>query len=286
METLQVIANYISSFWSEWLEWWKNMAPLSMWVWLQILIAWFFIIIYFLFRKSKFVIAFELFFEQMYKFFEEIVWTNSKFWVKRYIVSLFLIILFINLSWRILDILRSMSVILNPEQRELMSQYIVTPSSMIEFNIAMAGVSIMIALIIQFKNLWAIKFIHEYIPITWKWILNIERWATKAIIYWPMKILSKIFDIWISLFVWILDIIWIGAKIVSLSARLFWNMLSGGILLWLLIVGTNSMMKNAFWIEFAFFTPLILFAQGLLVAVIQAFVFSLLCAIFVKIGQE
>lgn len=108
----------------------------------------------------------------------------------------------------------------------------------------------------------------------------------KVLVYWPMKIFAKVFDIGISLFVGLLDIIGIGAKVVSLSARLFGNMLSGGILLGLLAVATASMMHKAFGIESAVLTPLILFVQGLLVVVIQAFVFSLLCAIFVKISQE
>lgn len=121
---------------------------------------------------------------------------------------------------------------------------------------------------------------------TGKGILDVDKGTMKPIVYWPMKILVKLFDIGISMFVGILDIIGIIAKIVSLSARLFGNMLSGGILLGLLVMATNKLTHSTMGINFAFLTPLILFIQGLLVATIQAFVFPLLSAIFIKIGQE
>jgi hypothetical protein len=46
-----------------------------------------------------------------------------------------------------------------------------------------------------------VKFILEYIPITGKGILDIERGAMPAWQYYPVKIVVKIFDIAISLFV-------------------------------------------------------------------------------------
>jgi F0F1-type ATP synthase membrane subunit a len=48
----------------------------------------------------------------------------------------------------------------------------------------------------------------------------------KAVVYYPVWFLVKLADIAISLFVGALDIIGILAKIISLSARLFGNMLS------------------------------------------------------------
>jgi F0F1-type ATP synthase membrane subunit a len=53
----------------------------------------------------------------------------------------------------------------------------------------------------------------------------------KAFVYYPIKTVVKVFDIAISLFVGLLDIIGIGAKVISLTARLYGNMLAGGILL-------------------------------------------------------
>lgn len=84
------------------------------------------------------MVAFELFFESMYKFFEEIIGVHSPRRVKRYIISLFLLILIMNLSGWFLDIFRSSSILLTSEQRAMLEHYIVAPSSMIEFNVAMA----------------------------------------------------------------------------------------------------------------------------------------------------
>ncbi|MBU0627424.1 F0F1 ATP synthase subunit A [Patescibacteria group bacterium] len=87
------------------------------------------------------------------------------------------------------------------------------------------------------------------------------------------------------MFIGLLDIVGIAAKVISLSARLYGNMVAGGILLTILVVGVNSFTQNLVHVDFPVIAPLILYAQGLLVAVIQAFVFPLLVAIFIKIAQ-
>ncbi|HMS90890.1 MAG TPA: F0F1 ATP synthase subunit A, partial [Candidatus Absconditabacterales bacterium] len=116
--------------------------------------------------------------------------------------------------------------------------------------------------------------------------LDIDRGDMKAAIYYPLKVVVKFFDIAISLFVGLLDIIGIGAKAISLTARLYGNMLAGGILLGLLVTGVNALSQSIVGSNFPIIGPLILYAQGLLVALIQAFVFPLLVAIFIKIAQE
>lgn len=105
------------------------------------------------------------------------------------------------------------------------------------------------------------------------------------LVYWPAKILIKIFDIAISLFVGILDIVGVLAKVISLSARLYGNMIAGGVLLSFLVIGLNTASQNLIGANFPLLAPLILYAQGLLVAVIQAFVFPLLVGIFMKLAQ-
>lgn len=88
-----------------------------------------------------------------------------------------------------------------------------------------------------------------------------------------------------SLFIGLLDIVGIFAKIISLSARLFGNMVSGTLLLAMLIFALAAGSQWLLGIDLALFLPLILVAQGLLVGVIQAFVFPILIAIFIKVGQ-
>lgn len=258
-----------------------SMTPLMRWIILQIAVIWLLIIIIKSFQKSKFTIWFWIFFEYMYEFFEEILWKSSPKSFKIYITSLFFVILISNLLSYIIDLVRVIFTDIT-----LLTEYISIPTTDFNFNLALAWVSIIIMLYVQFRRAGFIKFILEYIPITWKNILNIDRWNMKPIIYYPLKVFVKIFDIGISLFVWLLDIIWIWAKIISLTARLYGNMLAWWILLWLLVVWVNWMFQNIFATGFPVIWPLILYAQWLLVAVIQAFVFPLLVAIFIKIAQE
>lgn len=147
----------------------------------------------------------------------------------------------------------------------------------------MAGVSVLLMLFIQAKHLGIFKFIHEYIPVLGKDIIPIERGSLPTFVYYPIKVIAKIFDICISLFLGVLDIIWTIAKIISLSFRLYGNMISWSILLGLLVPGVAAMSaKLLWWLEFPIGLPLILYVQGLLVAFVQAFVFSLLVSIFIK----
>ena len=48
----------------------------------------------------------------------------------------------------------------------------------------------------------------------------------------------------------------------------------------------NSLTSSISWAEFPILFPLIVVLQWLLVAVIQAFVFALLTAIFIKVATE
>lgn len=224
--------------------------------------------------------AFSLLFDQMYEFFEEILGKKCAHRIKIYVVTLFFVILISNMLSLSLDLIR---VIFSDIDAVL--SYVEIPTTNFNFNIALALVSILLMLFIQLKSLRPIKFFLEYIPITGKWILDIDQGDMPAWQYYPAKVVIKIFDIAISLFVGFLDIVWIGAKILSLSARLYGNMLAGWILLGLLVVWVNWLTQNLSSLDFPVLVPLILYAQGLLVAGIQAFVFPLLVAIFIKIAQ-
>lgn len=265
-------------------SWWTEittMTPLMRGVLIQIALIIIIILCIRYFRKTKFGIWFSLIFEYMYEFFEEILGKKQKEIYKVYVVTLFFVLLFSNLLSYVLDLIRVMFTNI-----EALPELIVIPTTNFNFNLAVALVSIVIMLYVQFRRAGFIKFILEYIPITGKWILDVDRGNMKAIVYYPLKTVVKVFDIAISLFVGLLDIIGIWAKVISLTARLYGNMLAWGILLWLLVAGINSMFQNLFAADFPVLGPLILYAQGLLVALIQAFVFPLLVAIFIKIAQE
>jgi F0F1-type ATP synthase membrane subunit a len=267
---------------------WFSSLPLSLLrgeLFLLLLII-LFALFYYLFKSDKlflyfwkrFILLFELLFEKIYWFFDEIIWENQKFWVKSFVIWIFFVILFSNLLWTTVDFLDTMFPWLD--------KYITAPTTDVNFNIAMALIAVGLILFVQFRKLGFFKFIYSYLPIFWKNIVSIERNNMSWWIYYPLLVFVKLFDIIISMFVWILDIIWNIAKVISLSFRLTGNMMSWTILLWMLVAWLNLLTNSITGIDFPILLPLIVVLQWLLVAVIQAFVFALLTAIFIKVATE
>lgn len=216
-----------------------------------------------------------LMFEKMYEFFEETLWENTHAWIKSYVVNLFFVILIANLIWLTMDFLIYPFPFLEGK--------ITNPTSDVWFNLEMAAISVIITLYIQAKHLGFFKFLHEYVPILGKDVIPFDRWKMPAYIYYPIKAIVKFFDICISLFLWVLDIVGTIAKVISLSFRLYGNMISGSILIALLVSAISWFTSNAMsWFEFPILLPIILYLQGLLVSFVQAFVFALLISIFIK----
>lgn len=246
-----------------------------------------FVLIYYRFKSGKqlfstlgnrFILLFELLFEKIYDFFNEIIGEHQKFWVKSFVIAMFFVILFSNLMGTFFDFL----AISFPGLEEL----IVAPTTDTNFNIAMAITSVILVLYLQMSHLGLGKFFYEYFPFFWKNIITIERGSMSAFLYYPLWLFAKFFDIVISLFVAALDIIGNLAKVISLSFRLTGNMMSGTILLGMLVLGLKTLTHSLVGFEFPVLFPLLVVLQGLLVAVIQAFVFSLLTAIFIKVATE
>ena len=287
METIQQLWMKSLDFISLLRDWFSSL-PLSLLrgeLFLLLLII-LFAFFYYLFKSDKlflyfgkrFILLFELLFEKIYWFFDEIIWENQKFWVKSFVIWIFFVILFSNLLWTVVDFLNTMFPWLD--------KYIIAPTTDVNFNIAMALIAVGLILYVQFRKLGFFKFIYSYLPIFWKNIVSIERDGMPWWIYYPLQVFVKLFDIIISMFVWVLDIIWNTAKVISLSFRLTGNMMSWTILLWMLVAWLNLLTDNITGIEFPILLPLIVVLQWLLVAVIQAFVFALLTAIFIKVATE
>jgi len=230
------------------------------------------------FPKSWIMVMIEFAFEKAYEFFEEILWIKEKRWVKMYITMVFFIILISNLLGVCLEFLL-------PIFWDHLHHAITIPTADINFNIAMAIVWVCIVILEQFKALGFWKAVHTYVPIKWMDLIPFERWKLPPAFDWPVFILVKFFDIVISMFLWILEIVWHAAKIISLSFRLFWNMTSGTILLVMLFWAISWLTMNLFHIDFPIIGPIILYLQELLVAFIQALVFPLLIAIFIKVAK-
>lgn len=100
-----------------------------------------------------------------------------------------------------------------------------------------------------------------------------------------MMIVIKIFDICISIFLSLLEIVGILAKVISLSFRLFGNMISGTILLGMLVVGLGGITTSWFGFDFPIIFPVLIYLQEILVAFIQALVFPLLVSIFIRVAK-
>jgi len=235
------------------------------------------------FPKSGFVVFFDMMFEKVYDFFEDLLWNEEKNWIKMYVTVLFFIILISNFLGVFLEIL--LPAFWLEHGHALLAQYIIIPTATKEFNIAMALIWVVIVIYEQFKNLWLVKFFYEYFPIFWKNYVPYTRWKLPLVFDWILFSIVKFFDIMISMFLWMLEIIWLIAKVVSLSFRLFWNMFSWWILLAMLMWAAVWLTITLANIEFPIIVPVIIYIQEILVALIQAFVFPLLIAIFVKVAK-
>lgn len=76
------------------------------------------------------------------------------------------------------------------------------------------------------------------------------------------------------------------AKVFSLTFRLFGNMAAGSLLLVMIFSFMTYMSTFMGGIDFPIGLPIILYLQGLLVALVQAFVFPLLISVFIVVGRE
>lgn len=256
--------------------------------------------------KSSFGVMFAWMYEEMYDFFAGILGEHELTWIKSFIANMFFVILFYNLLGLLFDFIGPIFGYNEANEVYYLAEVIWFWTSDYHFTIAMALVGVLIMLGIQFVTMsdkemlwkkvhsWGSVFgglikifniIYEYVPFWGKWIITVEKWNMKPIVFYPLRVIIKAFDILISVFVWFLDIIGLLAKVISLAFRLFGNMLSGTALLTVLVLWLSASTANWFGVELPLIAPLILVLQWLLVASIQAFVFPLLVAIFIKVAR-
>lgn len=240
------------------------------------------------FPDSRVMIVFDMLYEKVAAFYGDILWEWSSEAIKTYIVALFFVIFLANILGVIIDFVAP--VFGTAENGEFfLANYITIPTADMQFNIALSLFSVVLLIYIQFRNLWTGWFLYNYFPIWGKWYIVIEQGKMNRYLYILVAGIAKIGDIIISLFLWFLDIIGLFAKIISLGFRLFGNMTSGTVLLGMLIVGvsswSNSMTAFIGGIDFPIIAPIIVYLQAFLVACIQAMVFPLLVAIFIRMAQ-
>lgn len=91
----------------------------------------------------------------------------------------------------------------------------------------------------------------------------------------------------IFIFVGLIEIVSIAARPVSLSLRLFGNVFAGETLLHTMLeMGRQFGLKGIWLFLLSVILPLPFYFMELLVGVLQAMVFSLLCAVFIKLSTE
>lgn len=234
------------------------------------------------------MILVDLLYEKVSVFYGDILWEWSSNAIRTYIITLFFVILIANITGVVLDFIAPIFWV-SPSGDFYLTQYIVIPTADMQFNIALALFSTLLLVFIQLKSLGIRHFFYNYVPFWGKGYIVVARGKMKSYIYYPVFIFAKIGDITISLFLGFLDIIWLFAKVISLAFRLFWNMTSGTILLGMLIVWSSSISNalTAFLggIDFPIILPIIVYLQEFLVACIQAMVFPLLVAIFIRMAM-
>ncbi len=253
----------------------ENIALLN-WVALELVVILIIIGLFHWIHSEKYVLLVDILFEKMYKFFEEILGKNFSSKAKSSVTSLFFVILIANFIGVGLDVL----VYIFP----WLEEYIIAPSSDVSFNFAVAILSVLVMLVFQFQKKWFWEFINEYLPVKWNWIVDVKRQNKPWYLYRPQKIFVKTFDILVSMFLGVLDIIWLFAKVVSLAFRLYGNMIAGSILIAMLIGAINSFTWSIVGLKLPLIAPVLLYMQSLLIGFIQAFVFALLVAIFIKVA--
>lgn len=182
--------------------------------------------------------------------------------VRTYVLFLFVYILWNNLFWLILDLFASVVPFLHENFRPV--------STDIYFNAVLAIFGVLWSIIYWIQNN-GFRFFERYVPLNWVWITKMDKWY---------KLPIKILDIFLGLFIGLLELIGEMTKILSLTLRLFWNIFAWAVLILLIVVATIAFIKVPFlW-------PILVLVMELLVAFLQAFVFALLVLIYFKMAEE
>lgn len=211
---------------------------------------------------NKFVNLIDTWLEWIMQFFSELGW-NMSYKVVKIVVFVFVYVLRCNLF----GLLGDLFVLVIPH-----SHFYFRPvSTDIFFNLTLAWICVIWSVIYGFQRHWH-HYIEKYI---WYKGLGIVQKVT-----WISSLIWKIFDIIIWLFIWLIEIAGELSKMLSLSLRLFWNILAGMVLLSLIVAATNALFSTPAIL------PLVVVFFELFVGFLQAFVFAMLVLVYFKIAQE
>lgn len=211
---------------------------------------------------NKFVNLIDTGIEEIMGFFHEL-WWHVPFKIIKFVVFIFIYILRSN----VIGLVGDMFVLVAPSTHTFFRPV----STDVFFNMAIALVCVVWSIVYGFKKNWP-HYIEKYVGYKWLWIVpKVTGIGT---------FLGKIFDVIIWLFIGIIEFVWEVAKVLSLSLRLFGNILAWMVLLWLMVYATTSFIKVPFLL------PLIVVFFELFVGFLQAFVFSMLVLVYFKMAGE
>lgn len=143
------------------------------------------------------------------------------------------------------------------------------------FNLVLAIIGVVGALIYGTMQ-WGWHFWEKYFPVHGIGIVpKVQSVGT---------FIGKCFDILLWFLVGSLELIGEIAKMMSLSLRLFGNVLAGVVLLGLWIAGGNALGHLIFGMDVPLILPLLVFFLELFVGTLQSFVFSLLVVVYFKMS--
>jgi len=201
--------------------------------------------------------------EWIMKFFQDIGGENIPFSLIKIVVFLFLYILRSNIRWLIGDLF----VLVTPS----FEGFFRPVSTDLFFNLTLAIVCVVGSIVFGFKKN-GVHYIEKYIG--YKWIGIVPKVNSVG------TFIGKIFDIIVGLFIGLIEFVWELARMLSLSLRLFWNILAGMVLLWLIVFATMKFIKVPALL------PLLVVFFELFVGFLQAFVFSMLVLVYFKMAGE
>lgn len=213
------------------------------------------------FPNSDFVHMVEDFIESMTEFFMGVSWGLS-YTVITNVMFVFFYILRINLIWLFWDFF----VLVIPQ----LHSYFRPVSTDLYFNLVLASVCVIMSIIFWFYK-HGFHYIEKYIPYKGMWIVK----GTSVI-----ALMLKPLDVIIGLFIGLIELVGEVAKILSLSLRLFGNILAGMVLMGMVIYAASSIFHAPA------IMPLLVFLMELLVSFIQAFVFSMLVLVYLRMANQ
>ncbi len=260
MEAISFLPHYIDI-------WWLQISQTLIASLIGTAIFIIFILIYALLKKAKphngFVNLIDMGIEWIMKFFQDIGWHDIPFSLIKIVVFIFLYILWSNI-WGLMG---DLFVLVTPS----LEGWFRPVSTDLFFNLTLAIVCVVGSIAFGFQRNGR-HYIEKYV--WYKWIGIVPKVNSIG------TFVGKIFDVIVGLFIGLIEFVGELARMLSLSLRLFWNILAGMVLLGLIVSATMHFIKVPALL------PLLVVFFELFVGFLQAFVFSMLVLVYFKMAGE